>query len=68
MQGAILATNLLGRPVRFNRAPDGAESTRGTIVTVYTDGRGIHYIVEVDGRLVDVADAAVFTLVEEPTW
>jgi hypothetical protein len=68
MQNAALATALLGRRVRLHHKPEGAETTTGEIATVYADGRGLHYVILLGGRLVRVEDEGQFTVLPEDDW
>ena len=55
MSGSVLVTSLLGHRVGLASPPPGASTDRGRIVTVYLDAEGMHYVVLVEGRLVNVA-------------
>ena len=66
MNATSLATSLLGRRVRLSEPPAGAKAAEGVIVTVYIDPDGVHYVVLVDGRLVNVADGSQLTVLRMP--
>ena len=68
MNGAALVTSLLGRRVRLATAPAGTKADEGAIVTVCLDAEGMHYVVLVGGRLVNVAAADQLTVLEDPRW
>ncbi len=68
MSGTALATSLLGRRVRLAAAPAGQKAGEGAIVTVYLDAEGMHYVVLVDGRLVNVAAGDQLIVLEESEW
>ena len=65
MSGTVLATSLLGHRVRLASPPAGLSTDLGRIVTVYLDAEGMHYVVLVEGRLVNVADGDQFTVLPE---
>jgi hypothetical protein len=67
MNATALATALLGRRVRLTGAPERLRAGEGVIVTVYLDGAGMHYVVLVDGRLID-ATAQQFVVLEHRDW
>ncbi len=68
MNATSLATSLLGRRVRLSDPPAGAKAAEGVIVTVYIDAEGIHYVVQVGDRLVNVADGGQLTLLRMPDF
>jgi hypothetical protein len=49
-----MATNLLGRAVRLRETPAGCDSDRGYIALVSIDNQGVHFLIEVGGRLIPV--------------
>jgi hypothetical protein len=65
MSGTTLVTSLLGHPVRLASPPPGSSTDRGRIVTVYLDAEGMHYVVLVEGRLVNVADGDKLVVLPE---
>ncbi|HEV3256981.1 MAG TPA: hypothetical protein VG013_08895 [Gemmataceae bacterium] len=66
MNGSSLVTNLLGRRVRMHGRPPGAEAHTGTITTVYLDRQGFqHYVILLDGRLVDVEGNESFIVLDD---
>jgi hypothetical protein len=65
MSGTALVTSLLGHPARLHSPPPGSSTDRGRIATVYLDADGMHYVVLVAGRLVNVADGDQFTVLPE---
>jgi hypothetical protein len=65
MSGTTLATALLGHRVRLASIPPGSSTDLGRIVTVYLDAEGMHYVVLVEGRLVNVPDGNQFTILPE---
>jgi hypothetical protein len=65
MNGTTLATSLLGHRVRLTSPPAGATAREGRIVTVYLDADGMHYVVLVEGHLVNVADGNQFTVLPD---
>ncbi len=67
MASTAIATILLGRRVRLHGRAGDAKVCEGTIVCVYLDD-GLHYVIMVDGRLVDVADASQFIVMPETEW
>jgi hypothetical protein len=68
MHGTSLATSLLGRRVRLHTSPPETRTDEGVIVTVYMDAEGMHYVVLMDGRLVNVADGGQLTVLRDPDW
>jgi hypothetical protein len=68
MSGTTLATSLLGHRVRLASPPAGSSADQGRIVTVYLDAEGMHYVVLVEGRLVNVPDGEQFTVLPERDW
>jgi hypothetical protein len=66
VQSSALVTTLLGRRVRLHQPPPGARSEDGEIVTVYLDGQGMHYVVLMNGQLLQVEGAAGFTVLRDP--
>ena len=68
MKNPALVTSLLGRRVRLQGPDPRAGDRTEQIVTVYLDEQGMHYVLLVAGRLVPVADAAQFTVLEEDDW
>ncbi|HJT76161.1 MAG TPA: hypothetical protein VJ739_03075 [Gemmataceae bacterium] len=65
MKSSTLATNLVGRPVRLReRRPDCPADT-GQIATIFIDEQGMHYVLLVGGRLVQVDDPAAFTVLDD---
>ncbi len=54
MNSASMATNLLGQSVRLRERPLECTTDRGTIVLVSIDDRGVHFLVQVEGRLIPV--------------
>jgi hypothetical protein len=63
-----LSTMLLGRRVRLRKPPSEGRTWDGTIATVYHDGAGMHYVVLIQGTLVNVADGEEFTVLDEEDW
>ncbi len=57
MNSASMATNLLGRAVRLRERPPDCSSDEGTIALVLIQGKEIHFLVLVEGRLVRVEKA-----------
>ncbi len=68
MSGTFLATSLLGHRVRLASPPADLSTDQGRIVTVYLDAEGMHYVVLVGGRLVDVADGGQLHVLPDPDW
>ena len=68
MISSSLATNLLGRRVQLHEPPAGAATDTGRVATVYFDARGMHYVVLLDGRLVEIEDGGRFTVLEDSDW
>jgi hypothetical protein len=65
MSGTTLATALLGHRVQLASPPPGLSTDRGRIVTVYLDAEGMHYVVLVEGRLVNVPDGNQLSVLPE---
>jgi len=65
MSGTTLVTALLGHRVRLASKPAGLSTDLGRIVTVYLDAEGMHYVVLVEGRLVNVANGDQITVLPE---
>ncbi len=65
MSGTTLATSLLGHRVRLASPPAGSSTDHGRIVTVYLDAEGMHYVVLVEGHLVNVPDGDQITVLPE---
>jgi hypothetical protein len=66
MNATCLATNLVGRRVRLSEPPAGTKTAEGVIVSVYLDAEGMHYVVLVDGRLVNVPNGSQLTVLRMP--
>jgi hypothetical protein len=66
--GFSLATNLLGRRVRFRERPQGVRTDTGQITALYVDAEGLHYVILVEGRLVHVANGDQLTVLEDNDW
>jgi hypothetical protein len=64
MNSATLATNLLGRPVRLRERPVGLDSDTGQIAMIYIDSGGLHYLLLVAGRLVQVDRPEQFVVLD----
>jgi hypothetical protein len=62
MNSASMATNLLGESVVLKDQPEGCSTNLGKIVLVSIDNKGIHFLIEVEGRLLRVDDPADITL------
>jgi hypothetical protein len=65
MNSATLATNLLGRPVRLRERPAGVDGDTGQMALIYIDAHGLHFVVLIAGRLVQVDRPDQFTVLEE---
>jgi hypothetical protein len=65
MSGTTLVTALLGHRVRLASRPPGSETDQGRIVTVYLDAEGMHYVVLLEGRLVNVPDGDQLTVIPD---
>jgi hypothetical protein len=63
-----LATNLLGRRVRLRERPPGARRDTGRITTLYLDAEGLHYVILLEGRLIQVDDSDELTVLEDSDW
>lgn len=64
MNSASMATNLLGRPVRLRRRPDGCASDEGSVALVMIDSQGFHFLILVDGRLITIDGLDEFTVLD----
>lgn len=64
MNSAVMATNLLGRPVRLREPPPGCRSPEGEIVLVAMDQEGPHFLLLVEGRLVPVEGLDQFVVLD----
>jgi hypothetical protein len=56
--------NLLGRSVRPKERPEGSGTDTGTIAVVPIDGRGVHFVVLVDGRVIPIKGCDQLTVVD----
>jgi hypothetical protein len=65
MNSATLATNLLGRPVRLRERPVGLDSDTGRTAMIYIDSGGLHYVLLVAGRLVQVDRPEQFEVLDD---
>ena len=66
MYTTCLATILVGRRVRLSEPPAGTTKAAGVIVSVYLDAEGMHYVVLVGDRLVNVHDGPQLTVLRMP--
>jgi hypothetical protein len=64
VNSSTIATNLLGRPIRLCERPAGCSTDTGEIATVFIDAGGVHYVLLVGGRLVQVEDPAAFVVLD----
>lgn len=65
MNSATLATNLLGRPVRLRERPVGADSEVGQIAMIYIDSAGLHFVLLVGDRLIQMERMDQFVVLNE---
>jgi hypothetical protein len=65
MNSATMATNLLGRPVRLVERRVGVETDTGQIALIYIDDRGMHYVLLVAGRLIEVDRPEEFRVLDD---
>ena len=64
MNSASMATNLLGRPVRFKERPKGCETDQGSIAPVSIDQQGVHFVILVGNALIQVDSPDKFLVLD----
>jgi hypothetical protein len=64
MNSSVMATNLLGRPVRLRERPASCATDTGSITMVWMDNRGIHFLVLLGGQLIAVDSAEQFLVLD----